>query len=380
MKRNIYVKISLFLLIAGMIISSCIKDKDLRQNVPQTCSGTPTITGVSSTSTTFVTLDTLTQAKLGDWVIIHGKNLCSAKQVFFDDIEVMLADAFITSDAITLQIPREIPTTVTNKLKVVSDGGSSEASFKLTFPPLVVSGIANEYTPAGETMIILGANFDLYGATPEKGKVKFGDVEATIVRNSSDSIYVVVPQGITPGTTISVVADPATGAVTPAPYPYFDNRNLLFTSDFDYNGWSGADFITSGPPTPISGKFIRATTTLGTWGWIAFAENNFTTIPDDVVNNYQNYLIKFEVNTIKPYNMGVVRIEWDGNFTNSYVWPAPFDTKGQWRTVSIELSKLIVSPISVKASYMVNMVFHGLADPVDLDICFDNVRIVPKVQ
>ncbi len=95
--------------------------------------------------------------------------------------------------------------------------------------------------------------------------------------------------------------------------------------------------------------------------------------------------MKFEVNTIKPYNANVLKINvgLSKDFNNDqYTWLPPYDTKGLWQTVIIPFDEIVASyktPLAVSPDgYYTRLLFHGGGD-LDADISFDNFRVVPKV-
>ena len=105
-------------------------------------------------------------------------------------------------------------------------------------------------------------------------------------------------------------------------------------------------------------------------------------IPDDAILNPANYNVKFEINTLKPYNksriiLNVGTVE-DGE---AYIWQPPYDSKGQWRTITIPYEEMVakytVKPVVNPAGYWSRLLIFG-GDDFDADIAFDNLRIVPK--
>ena len=69
-------------------------------------------------------------------------------------------------------------------------------------------------------------------------------------------------------------------------------------------------------------------------------------IPDDAILNPEEYYLKFEVNTMKPYNNSMITINAGGSKiqdTKGYKWAPPFDTKGKWQTVVIPYDEVVAS-------------------------------------
>lgn len=108
-------------------------------------------------------------------------------------------------------------------------------------------------------------------------------------------------------------------------------------------------------------------------------------IPDEAILKPEDYNLKFEVNTVKPYNKSILRINAGlskGFMNDQYLWTPPYDTKGEWQTVVIPFNEIAASyggNLSVSADgYYTRIWFQGGGD-LDCDMCFDNFRIVPKV-
>ena len=359
------------LVVGTIALSSCDKEEE---NV---CGGAPSISQVSTpTSRT----ESRTNGNLNDWIIIQGSNFCNVSQVMFNDVEASLTDAYITPTEITMRIPRVVPKNVTNKITVVSAGGSAETNYTISIPPLTVNGMSNEYTPVGQKMAIVGQNFDLYEVTPEKGKVVWAGTPVAITKTTADSVYFVVPASATKGAAVKIVD--ANGVEKAVPGRYKDDRNIIFSYDQGGSVWGGDQFITdAATPGPVNGKYLRVNQSIGAWAWTEFSSNNLA-IPKEVVSNPANYVLRFEVNTLKPFSTNVIKFLIDGNASdvNTYQWkPAvPFNTRGKWSTMTIKLSDIINKSLEpAKAQHEFKFLFHG-DGALDADMSFDNFRIVPK--
>ncbi|QIX60132.1 hypothetical protein HER32_02580 [Hymenobacter sp. BT18] len=359
------------LVLSAVAFSACDKEAD------DVCGGAPSITGVALPTKRDTSV---TSGNLADWVIIQGSNFCSVQKVLFNDVEANLADAYITANEITLRVPRNIPKEVTNKILVTTKGGTSERSYTISIPPMQVRGLSNEYAVPGQRAAVVGQNFDLYGVTPETGKVIWAGTAVPITKATADSAYFIVPASAAPGATLKI--SDANNVETAVPGRYKDDRNLIFSYDQGGSVWGGDAFITDGgTPGPINGKYIRINQTIGAWAWTEFSANNVA-VPAEVVTNPGNYVLKFEVNTLKPFDTNVIKflIDGDAGSTNTYQWKpsVPFNTRGQWSTMSIPLSSIINKPLEAsKAQHEFKFLFHG-DGTLNADISFDNFRIVPK--
>ena len=151
--------------------------------------------------------------------------------------------------------------------------------------------------------------------------------------------------------------------------------------------------VSGSDPLAISGNFARITKNIGAWAWtewIGGKEDALATshnLPDDAVLNPDKYNLKFEINTLKPYNGNMIKImigqvngpdpNWD---TEPYYFRPPFDTKGTWQTVTIPFSDVVANYKTNwgvrPQGYGVKVWFHG-PGTVDADVAFDNLRVVP---
>lgn len=388
MKKIVFRKLRiLFLFVAALaVVTSC--KKETKNASTQTCSGKPVITKISST--TDRAGDT-PGGSLSDWIIIQGTNLCGAKSIMFNDVQVDLSKAYITPTEITVAIPRGIPTVVNNMVTLNTGGGDATFGYKVSVPALQVTGMYNEYTPNGATMAIVGKNFDLYELNKESGKVIFDGTEVAIERSTADSIFFKVPLAAVVNAKLSL--KDKRGIVTPVPGQYKDNRGMVYDME-QTNYWNYAATPTSnkfttqnGPvPAPISGKYAVWKGAYSAWVWNETFHVVWNPKLADigVIGSANNYVIKFEINTLKewakdPLNIKLLNIvaTWQP-YTN-----LPFQSYG-WKTVTIPLSIFKVNgvPIDItqaqaNAATELRAYIHG-PDNVDFDLAIDNFRIVPK--
>jgi len=106
-------------------------------------------------------------------------------------------------------------------------------------------------------------------------------------------------------------------------------------------------------------------------------------VPTDAIQNPANYNVKFEINTLKPYNKNriILNVGLTGEDNDGYIWQPPYDSKGQWATVTIPFEEMVAKykkkpEVSATGYWSRILIFGG--DDFDADIAFDNLRIVPK--
>jgi hypothetical protein len=374
-------KILLILFMTVGIVStfiSCKKDEAV---------GAPSITYVRVTKPESSD-SLLVGAGQGQLIAIVGNNLQDAVQIWFNDQQARLTPTYITSTSILVSVPTVIPLTVSNKLKIIfSNGDSLLYNFQVQISKPVVTSMLSEFVKAGDIATINGNYF----YTPVT--VTFtGGVTGTIVSVTPLQIQVQVPSGAQPGPiTVKTNFGQATSI-----FWFRDPRNHIIDGD-PAEGWWSTYLVTTpnpanGDPVQISGNYYRFKKQTKAWVWDApevaggpassmptLSKN----IPDDAILNPANYNVKFEVNTLKPYNksqilLNVGLLDQDNN---AYIWRPPYDTKGQWQTVTIPFDEMVASytvkPVLSSTGYWSRILVFG-GDDFDADIAFDNLRIVPK--
>ncbi len=372
-------KILLILMImigAAAVFNSCKMDE----------TGTPAISYVRITSP--ASSDSLlVGAGQGQLIAIVGKNLQDAVELWFNDQQSRVTPTYITNTTILVRIPAQIPLTVTNKLKIVfKNGFILNYDFTVQISKPLISSMICEFVKEGDIATIKGNYF--YAPLT----VTFtGGAAGQLVSVKDDEIQVKVPTGAQPGP----VTIKTNFGETKSDFWFRDNRNLLIHND-PWTGWWGQSNVVPGTdPLAISGNFTRLTGNVGAWAWtewIGGREDALATshnLPDDAVINPDKYYLKFEINTLKPYNNNMIKImigqvnnpdpDWNAE---PYYFRPPFDTKGKWQTVAIPFTEVIANYHTNwglrPQGYGVKVWFHG-PGAVDADVAFDNLRVVLKV-
>jgi hypothetical protein len=175
-----------------------------------------------------------------------------------------------------------------------------------------------------------------------------------------------------------------------------DNRNIFISGD-PHEGWWGTYLVTNpapnGPPK-INGNYYRFTKQVKAWVWDApevaggpasSMPVHSKRIPDAAILKPEDYVLKFEINTIKPFssNRIVLNMGLGAEDNNNYIWNAPYDSKGKWNTVIIPFKDIVssyaVRPVVNPNGYYTRILIFGGAD-LDADIAFDNFRVVPRLK
>jgi len=362
--------------VAG-VYTSCKKDED---------TGTPRVSYVRVTRPESSD-SLLIGAGQGRLIAIVGENLRDAVEVWFNDQQARLTPTYITNTTILVTVPNPIPRDITNKLKIVFRNGYVLLyDFVVQISEPYIASMVSEFVNDGDVATIRGDFFY------EPLTVKFtGGVNGDIVSVKDQEIQVRVPAGAQPGQ-INIKTN---FGETKSNFWFRDSRNHFIDSD-PYEGWWNSSYVVSNPgptdPPKISGNYIRFTKKIGSWSWNELAGGpasampvHSKNIPDAAILKPGDYYLKFEVNTIKPYNANVVKINLALNAedNDAYKWNPPFDTKGQWQTVVIPLEEVFASyavkPTVNPAGYWCRLLMGHAPGDLDADVAYDNFRVVPKV-
>jgi Surface glycan-binding protein B xyloglucan binding domain len=360
------------------IFSSCKKD-DLPNG------GTPRVRYVRVTNPESSD-SLLVGAGQGNLIAIMGENLQDAREIWFNDQRASLNPTYITSTTIIVNVPSPIPQEISNKMKIIfGNGYVLNHDFEVQISEPLVSSMVSEYVNEGSIAIIRGNYF----YTPLE--VTFtGGVKGELVSVEDELLQVRVPAGAQSGP-ITVKTN---FGETESDFWFRDNRNIFISSD-PYEGWWNQSYVVTDPgqddPQKINGNYIRVKKTLGSWSWNEIAggpaanmPNHSKNIPDAAILKPEDYNLKFEINTLKPYNNSTIRINVALNEqdNDAYQWKPPYDTKGQWQTVIIPFEEVVASykvkPVINPNGYWTRLLMQGPGD-LDADISFDNFRVVPKV-
>lgn len=324
----------------------------------------------------------------GRLIAIIGENLQDAVEIWFNDQRAVLTPTYITSTSILVSVPSKIPTSINNTLKIIfSNGKELLHNFIVQISKPTVTSMLSEYVNEGDVATISGNYF--YAPLT----VTFtGGVTGTIVSVKDQEIQVRVPAGAQPGP-ITVKTN---FGETKSNFWFRDNRNIFISGD-PHEGWWGTYLVTNpGPTDPpkISGNYYRFKKQVKAWVWDApevagGPASSMTThskrIPDAAIIKPEDYDLKFEINTIKPFNSNriVLNLALNAEDNNNYVWSPPYDSKGKWNTIVIPFDQIVksyaVKPVINPNGYWSRILVFGPGD-LDADMSFDNFRIVPKID
>jgi len=376
---NKILSILLLLVATAGMITSCKKDSS--------SGGTPVVNYVRITSPESSD-SLLAGAGQGQLIAIVGNNLQDAREVWFNNLKATLTPTYISSTSILASVPSQIPDSITNMLTIIfKNGYKLEYPFEVQISKPYVSSMLCEFVNEGDVATILG-NYFYMPVT-----VTFtGGATAELVDVKDAQIQFKIPADAQPGP----ITIKTNFGETKSDFWFRDPRNTFIASD-PFQGWNNASLVVTNPgpgdPPKINGNYFRIKGQISGWSWNELADGDASSmpsysknIPDDAILHPEKYYLKFEVNTMKPYDNSTIIINAGGSVvqdTKGYKWAPPFDSKGLWQTVVISYDEVVASyskpPVVNPNGYWAMVLMQGPGD-LDADISFDNFRVVPKVD
>ena len=341
-KMKVYtIRFMMLIASAASFLISCTEDED----------GQPLITNVRVTEKD----STITGGEFNLTLAIQGSELGSVQKVFFNDVEAYLNPVYVTSSNIIVTIPDSPPTTINNKITVVTSSGKTASyDFTVVLPEPIVLGLYNEFALPGTENRVLGNYFYVIN------KVLVGETEVEITKVTATEIVFIMPSSVGPDETITV--DGGGGVVTPT-FKLHPTGGNMVNFDIPATGW-GSDVcwgdaerinpdaseleVISGRYTRIKQSNLPQTGWQGDWVistcWFDFGL---------AAAHHSAKVFKFEVNVVEIWKAGFyeINISTEDGSLHQYLfkpWDSDeyknsgFATKG-WRTVYIPLSEFKTS-------------------------------------
>ena len=399
--KNNFFLIGLFVTLSVTAFVACQKDIIATNPESAACGSTPTMSSVGTPANRDTVLK---EAKMTDWITIKGTNLCTPTSILVNDIAVKTTEVSAKGNEVTFKIPKALPKTVTNKITFTNAAGTATIDLKVAVPSLSVTGYGGnieEYTPIGQTLVIKGANFDLYGFTLDATTVLFGTTSVKASAVTDSEIWATIPAGTAVNTIIKVKNPTVEKEV---PIRYKDTRGIIFNFD-PFSGWTPS-VVANGPtPESVANNYLVLTSQYAAgWGWqenLHAASNVKLADLGITAGSVDRYVIKFEVNVPTDWTSNPLRVWWkskSGTFNYNFPWGAgsfngtAYKTAG-WKTITIPLSDFIYSEddagakkgqkvstldaLSVDQAIETRFLIHG-PDAKKMNLFVDNLRIVPK--
>ena len=194
--------------------------------------GVPTIHGIR-----YADRDVLIQqAYMGEVICFMGDNLCSVRELYFNDLKAVLNTSFMTEHTLVAAVPSNLPGKRTDKVYMITkDKDTVTVDFKVMLPAPQIKSMSCEFQKPGEEVTVYGNYFT------EPMSVVFEDgngAEVTTFKSlSMTEATFVIPADAKPGK-IKVTTE---SGVARSSFSYYDFCGGLIT-DFD----GGTDVVPQG--------------------------------------------------------------------------------------------------------------------------------------
>lgn len=167
------------------------------------------------------------QAFMGEVVCFVGENLCSVRELYFNDQKTVLNTSFITENTLVAAIPANLPKVKTDKAYMITKGQDTVAvDFKVMMPVPQIKSMSCEFQKPGEEVTVYGNYF------AEPMTITFEDGNGASVTSfksvSMTEVTFTIPADAKPGK-IKIETESGLGR---SPFSYYDFCGGLIT-DFD---------------------------------------------------------------------------------------------------------------------------------------------------
>ncbi len=350
-----------------------------------------------------------TEGSFNQMIIIHGENLSQVRSILFNDQAVDLKEVYAISSKIVVPIPGTVPNEITNKVFVTTAKGSTEYSFKISFPDLIINGFNFDFGNAGDTVVLQGNNLLLYDLTAENGDIKMNGNQATILSTTEQTVTLVVPDGITDNATVTVSSSRIKAVLgdEPIELPYRDlGFRIVDMSPAYLTNPSSSNFSTDGTregdPAPlfpgtcyarIKPSVAAYSTNIPIYNY-PFDAPSTDAMFADMRANPSDYVIKYEllIKTEFPITAPGDRIRMVINgfrAPNDKEWiPAlsgiAYHTNSKWTTISSDFEHYKNatggSPLFETGNKFTYAYIHGAGTVAPTDFSMTNLRFAKKVK
>lgn len=343
-------------------------------------------------------------------ICIVGDNLRSIKKIVFNDQEAVLNTSFITDNTLFVNIPKTIPTDVTNTMYLIAKNDTVKYPFNVLVPGPVVRRISNEHAFDGQVVTIYGDYFIDDANVPLKIVMSPNLPVTEIVSVEKTKVSFVVPNGAEKGY-VNVSSIYGSGR---SQFQFRDDRGFIL--DWDNTnadgGWRAGQIRSNDPVEGIYGNYVYfggdIPGDLSDWSEDPFSFNlwgkdNGRPEGDLFDIDIETALLKFEINVLEPWAGNALQMiftPWDTGGTNAYIadgttprglwrpWEATgsYKTDG-WETVIFPLKDFVYNHEGDVIGGagpgnwggLTFFVYHGGVEgqPSSPQICIDNIRVVP---
>lgn len=175
----------------------------------------------------------LTGAYMANTICLVGENLRSVYELYFNDQKAILNTSYITDHTLMVDVPKEIPSVVTDKIYMVTKAKDTiDYDFKVLVPAPTVNSISCEFAKPGSEVTLIGDYFIDDPNVPLTITMA-GNVEVTNITNITKTAVSFILPDNAPAGYINVKSIYGTGR---SKFRYYDTRNILFDWDGSHGG------------------------------------------------------------------------------------------------------------------------------------------------
>lgn len=397
---------ALFVAIAAVACSDVVNinegwDDDLSAD------GAPTVRKITASADT---TQAISVASLNQSIAIFGDNLSHVEEIRVNDVELDLSQVFAKRHRLELVVPRILPGEVTNTLTIKTNLGETTVPLTVTLPNLKVTGFLNDFAVDGDTVQVIGSDFDLYKIDSINATVKLNGQDIRIFNCLESAFSIQIPEG-TPleETSHLTISSPEIDKAIDVPFREVGIPILTNNSNTWVNGWWPTGIIgvnpDSDPAAPMFKWYIPMKKSFsGAWQYENIMITHFWLDNNaaDLLANPENYYVKMEI--LNPEETPVARYvkmgnpnlegddllyNWDPAATNNGV---SLNTMGKWQTVAIEAIDVFRGKDGKKTSLTIATQPYVNQDELndfkmamnrelagDVEFYFWNIRFVKKI-
>ena len=195
------------------------------------------------------------QAYMGEVVCFVGENLCSVRELFFNDQKAVLNTSFMTANTLVAAVPGNLPKVKTDKVYMITKGQDTlTVDFKVMMPAPQIKSMSCEFQQPGTDVTVYGNYF------AEPMTITFEDGAGPAVTSfksiSMTEVTFTIPADAKPG---KIKIETESGLAR-SPFSYYDFCDGLIT-DFDGTtdivpqGWNfSGQYLTEGG---IMGNYVE---------------------------------------------------------------------------------------------------------------------------
>lgn len=407
--NTIYLKHTVSALFVALVAVACSDVVNINEGWDDDLSadGAPTVRKITTSADT---TQAISVAALNQSIAIFGDNLSQVEGIRVNDVELDLSQVFAKRHRLELVVPRILPGEVTNTLTIKTNLGETTVPLTVTLPDLKITGFLNDFAVDGDTVQVIGSDFDLYKIDSINATVKLNGQDIRIFNCLESSFSIQVPEG-TPleETSHLTIASPEIDKAIDVPFREVGIPILTNNSNTWEQGWWPTGIIGGGPDSDPAAPMYTWYVALkksysGAWQYDNIMITHFWLDDNaaDLLANPESYYVKMEIlnpeeTPLARYvKMGNPNLEgdnllynWDPAVTNNGV---SLNTMGKWQTVAIEAIDVFRGKDGKKTSLTIATQPYVNYDELndfkmamnrelagDVEFYFWNIRFVKKI-